>query len=334
MEISRNRIVMLVGLLVFVSAVVVYFTVDLDTLRRLSDFHPASLVGVILLIAGGMYFDALRLQRLSTVTGRRVGLSDALRVVFGNYFMALLTPGASGGAVIQVLFLKKAGIPTGRATVVVLIRTILSILFLIGCLPVVFYFDPQILPWFDRDAIVRGSVLLLGVVALGMVTLRTGLSDRLAVIVLKRLPVRWRLRLMKVYRDMRGAMALMAASPAAVGMAFVESGISLLLLYAMVPMLFAGIGAEFDWLQVMGRMIFLNLLLYFAPTPGGAGVAEGLFITGFKSILPLGTVGVAAVAWRIFAEYLPACIGGYFTVKVFGIRRLSGKKSDKNGALK
>lgn len=103
------------------------------------------------------------------------------------------------------------------------------------------------------------------------------------------------------------------------------------MLYAIVPMLFAGIGAQMDWAQVMGRMIFLNLLLYFAPTPGGAGVAEGLFISSFRAFLPLGTVGVAAVAWRIFAEYLPACIGGYFTFSIFGSTDLKGKLVDKRG---
>ena len=325
MNVSRKRIAFLIGLIVAVSIAVLYFTADIDTLGRLADFHPASLLGVLGLIAGGMYFDAMRLQRLSAIAGKSVNFSAAIRVVFGNYFMALLTPGASGGAVIQVLFLKKAGIPTGSATVVVLVRTILSIFFLIVCLPVVFYFDPQILPWFDREIIVRGSLLLVGLVIFGMIVLRTRLSDRLAVITLKRLPARWRLRLMKVYRDMRGALALMAASPVAVGQAFLESGVSLLLIYGMVPMLFAGLGAQLDWAQVMGRMIFLNLLLYFAPTPGGAGVAEGLFISSFKAFLPLGTVGVAAVAWRIFAEYLPACIGGYFTLKVFGSKDMKSK---------
>ena len=320
MEISRRRIVLFAALVVAVSAIVLYYTVDVETFRRLADFHPASLLGVILLIAAGMYFDALRLQRLSSVAGRHVLLGAAMRVVFGNYFMALLTPGASGGAVIQVLFLKKAGVPTGSATVVVLVRTILSIFFLILCLPLVFYFDPLILPWFDREAIVRGAILLAGLVVAGMAVLRTRISDRIAVVVLKRFPVRWRFRLMKIYRDMRGALGMIALSPKAVGLAFLESGISLLFLYAIVPMLFAGLGAQLDWLQVLGRMIFLNLLLYFAPTPGGAGVAEGLFISSFRPFLPLGTVGVAAVAWRFFAEYLPACIGGYFTLKVFGSR--------------
>jgi uncharacterized protein (TIRG00374 family) len=268
-----------------------------------------------------MYFDALRLIRLSAVAGEAVSLPLAFRVVFGNYFMALLTPGASGGAIIQVLFLKRAGMPTGKATVVVLLRTVLSILFLLICLPLVFFYDPQILPWFDREGIVRAAFLLVALTVAGMLVLRTRMADRLAVILIKRLPARWRFRIMIVYRDMRGALALMSSSPYAMGRALLESALSLLALYAMVPVMFAGMGAEMDWLQMMGRMIFLNLLLYFAPTPGGAVVAEGLFIASFQPFFSLGTVGIVAVAWRIFAEYLPACVGGYFTVKTFGMRK-------------
>ncbi len=320
MEISQRRIAALVALIVAVSCFVLYWTVDMGTLSKLSDFRPVFIPAVVLVISAGMYFDALRLIRLSSISGDSVTLHEALRVVFGNYFMALLTPGAAGGAVIQVLFLKKAGMPTGKATIVVLIRTILSIFFLICCLPVVFFFDPHILPWFEQGGIVKGAGLLLALTILAMLALRTSLADRMAVVMVKRLPSRYRLRLMKVYRDMRGAMALMAESPAAVLWAFVESALSLLFLYAMVPLLFLGLGVDVDWLQVMGRMIFLNLLLYFAPTPGGAGVAEGLFLSSFSPFLPIGTVGIAAVAWRILAEYIPACIGGYFTVRIFGAK--------------
>lgn len=45
--------------------------------------------------------------------------------------------------------------------------------------------------------------------------------------------------------------------------AFIESGISLLGIYATVPMFFLGMNIQFDWLQVMGRMVLLNLVLYF-----------------------------------------------------------------------
>jgi uncharacterized membrane protein YbhN (UPF0104 family) len=174
-------------------------------------------------------------------------------------------------------------------------------------------------------------LFLLGLAIVGMLLLRSRISDRLAVVALKRLPIRWRFRLMKVYRDMRGALGLIAASPSQVMRAFFESALSLLALYTMVPLLFVGMGASLDWLLVMGRMIFINLLLYFAPTPGGAGVAEGLFINSYRSMVSLGTVGVAALGWRLFAEYLPACVGGYFTVKEFGLSFLTKGKPAQGG---
>ena len=334
MNVSRWRIAALTAVIAGISLTVLYYTFDATTLTALTRFHPVSLLGVLLVIAAGMYFDAARLIRLCAVAGYRVSMAAATRVVFGNYFLALLTPGASGGAMIQVLFLKRAGIPTGTATVVVLARTILSIFFLLVCLPFVFYFDPQILPWFDRQGVVRIALFLLGLAIVGMLLLRSRISDRLAVVTLKRLPIRWRFRLMKVYRDMRGALGLIAASPLQVLRAFLESALSLLSLYAMVPLLFAGMGASLDWLLVTGRMIFINLLLYFAPTPGGAGVAEGLFINSYRGMASLGTVGVAALGWRMFAEYLPACVGGYFTVKVFGRSFLGKEKPRPEGETK
>ena len=48
---------------------------------------------------------------------------------------------------------------------------------------------------------------------------------------------------------------------------------------------------DFDGVLAMGRMIILNILLYFSPTPGGSGIAEGGFILLFNSMLPEGTVG-------------------------------------------
>jgi hypothetical protein len=68
----------------------------------------------------------------------------------------------------------------------------------------------------------------------------------------------------------------------------------------------------------MGRMIFLNMLLYFTPTPGGSGIAEGGFVLLFSETVPAGTVGIIAVCWRLIAEYIPFLIGLYYTLTVFG----------------
>lgn len=69
----------------------------------------------------------------------------------------------------------------------------------------------------------------------------------------------------------------------------------------------------------MGRMCLINLVLYFTPTPGGTGVAEGGFLVLFNSLLPAGVAGVVAVMWRFFCEYIPFTIGAIVTIKSFGL---------------
>ena len=101
---------LLLGLLLLViSGLTIYFTIDLNALQTLETFNITSLLLALIALAVGMYFDGLRLQRLVQMGGYKLPIKAILRVIFGNYFMAMLTPGASGGAVAQVLILKSYG---------------------------------------------------------------------------------------------------------------------------------------------------------------------------------------------------------------------------------
>ena len=135
-------------------------------------------------------------------------------------------------------------------------------------------------------------------------------------------------KLIGFYRDNKKAILLLASSPAGLLKVFIISGLSLIALYSVVPFLLLGLGVDINWALVMGRMIFLNIFLYFSPTPGGSGIAEGGFVLLFNTIAPVGTVGVVAVAWRLFAEYIPFLVGFYYTLKSFG-RSFLGKSSLK-----
>lgn len=313
-----RRLAVLVTLVVGISGAVIYFTLDVHTLHNLTAFQPWSLLLVAGLMAVGMYFDGTRLLHLVHIAGQRISLLEAVQVIFSNYFLALLTPGAAGGAVAQVMFLRRAGVPTGIATVVVLIRTVMSLLVLFVCLPAVFFYDPGLLPWIPPQLLIAVSLLMVGGCGLAVWFLRSPASVRLLVALTKRVRPTWRKRIFVLYRDTRGAVSMLAAAPLSMLRVFAESAASLLALYSMVPVLFLGLGITVDWPLVLGRMVFLNILLYFAPTPGGSGIAEGGFVLLFNELLPPGTVGVLAVAWRIVAEYFPFAIGLYFTIKTFG----------------
>lgn len=313
-----QRLALLILLVGGISAAVIYFTVDIETFSHLGSFRPWSLAAVGVLIVIGMYFDGTRLLHLVRISGQRISLGQAVQVIFSNYFAALLTPGATGGAVAQVMFLHRAGVPTGIATVVVLIRTLMSIMFLFVCLPLIFAYDPGLLPWISPQLLIAVSGVLILVGVVGVWFLRSQLSLRLLRRFTRRAGRVRRRQIFGLYRDTRGAIFLLLTAPLSMLRVFAESAASLLALYAVVPVLFLGLGVPVDWPLVMGRMIFLNILLYFAPTPGGSGIAEGGFVFLFGGLLPPGTVGVLAVAWRLFAEYLPFSIGFYYTIKVFG----------------
>lgn len=313
-----QRLVLLILVVVSISAAVIYLTVDINTLHHINAFQPWSLLLAIVMIAVGLYFDGTRLMHLVRISGEKITLLEAVQVVFGNYFLALLTPGAAGGAVAQVMFLRRAGVPTGKATVLVVVRTILSILFLLLCLPVIFYFDPGLMPWISEKVLAGISAVIVMSIFIGIWLFRTNALNTLLVVLTKRIHYKHRRRIFSIYRDVRGAILMLSSAPLSMLRVLIESAISLLALYSIVPILFMGMGVKADWPLVMGRMIFLNILLYFAPTPGGSGIAEGGFVLLFDIFVPSGTVGVTAVAWRILAEYLPFTIGLYYTVKVFG----------------
>ncbi len=314
-----KRFIVLILLVVVISGVVIYTTVDINTLKNLNRFQPWSIGLAVLAVGLGMFFDGSRLMHMVKISNEKISLYQAVQVVFGNYFLALLTPGATGGAVAQLMFLRHAGVPTGKATVLVIVRTLLSIFFLVLCMPFIFLHDEGILPGISNQTLMAITLTAFVVIIAIVVGARQGTLDYFVIRFTRRMKNSRRRKVFAFYRDTKCAIALLLQSPWKMLLVFVESGLNLLCIYAIVPCLLLGLGVtDADWYTVMGRMIFLNMLLYFTPTPGGSGVAEGGFVLLFSETVPAGTVGIIAVCWRLIAEYIPFLIGLYYTLTVFG----------------
>lgn len=314
-----KRFLILIVLVLVISGTVIYTTVDINTLKNLTQFKTWSIALAILAVSLGLFFDGSRLMHLVKISDEKITLYQAVQVVFGNYFLALLTPGATGGAVAQLMFLRHAGVPTGKAAVLVIVRTLLSILFLVLCMPFIFMHDAGIVPGISNDTLMAITLTAFVVIIAIVVGARRGYLDYLVIRIARHAKKKRRCKIIAFYRDTKSAIALLAASPKAMLLVFAESGLNLLCIYAIVPCLLLGLGVtDADWYSVMGRMIFLNMLLYFTPTPGGSGIAEGGFVLLFSDTVPAGTVGIIAVCWRLIAEYIPFFIGLYYTLTVFG----------------
>jgi uncharacterized protein (TIRG00374 family) len=314
-----RRFFCLVFLVVAISGVVIYSTVDINTLKNITEFKWWSVALAIVCVSIGLTLDGTRLMHLVHISKENITLGQAVQVVFGNYFLALLTPGATGGAVAQLMFLRHAGVPAGKATVLVIVRTVVSIFFLICCLPFIFMHDAGIVPGISNQTLMAITLTALVVIVLLTAACHTNFFDYFVIRFTRHFSNMKRRKIFAFYRDVKSAVQMLSASPRSLLRVFFESGLSLIAIYAIVPCLLLGLGVtDTDWYTVMGRMIFLNMLLYFSPTPGGSGIAEGGFVLLFSDTVPAGTVGIIAVCWRFIAEYIPFLIGFYYTITVFG----------------
>ena len=314
-----KRLTMLFAFVVLISVAVIYFTFDIRALEYLTMFKPECILLALGCLAVGLFFDGLRLITLADVTGAKLTLKQVVNVVLSNYFLALVTPGASGGAIAQIMFMRKAGVPVAKATVVVLVRTVMSIFFLILLVPVVLQNDSDIGEWMAPSVIMTVSVLFTSLPVIVFFLMRTQYPEKWLDKLTRRFSYNTRQNCFIWYEEFKNAFKIMAKHPLKVLRAFIESGLSLLGIYATVPAFFTGLSNfSFDLCEVMGRMILLNLVLYFSPTPGGSGVAEVGFVALFSNILPDGVVGIMAVMWRFAAEYLPFLLGAFVSIRAFG----------------
>ena len=325
-----KRIALVVVFVLAISAAVIYFTFDIRALDYLTMFSSWSVLCALGALAIGLFFDGTRLLTLARITGEELPLPDVVKVVLSNYFLAVLTPGATGGAIAQVMFMRRAGVSVARSTVIILVRTIMSIFFLIIMLPIFMKQDEAITSWVPMPVIMTVSVIFIAIPIIVVALMRTNYPKRIIYYFSRYFKHERRREAFRLYYDFRQAVYIMGKQPVMVLRAFIESGISLTFIYLTVPAYFLGLQFSFDIVQVMGRMYLLNLVLYFSPTPGGSGIAEAGFVALFNHLVPNGTVGILAVLWRFTAEYLPFILGAVITLRAFGSNVLSVAEKSTN----
>ena len=325
-----KRIALVVMFVLAISAAVIYFTFDIRALDYLTMFSSWSVLCALGALAIGLFFDGTRLLTLARITGEDLPLPDVVKVVLSNYFLAVLTPGATGGAIAQVMFMRRAGVSVARSTVIILVRTIMSIFFLIVMLPIFMKQDEAITSWVPMPVIMTVSVIFIAIPVAAVALMRTNYPKRIIYYFSRYFRHERRRQAFRLYYDFRQAVYIMGKQPVMVLRAFIESGVSLTFIYMTVPAYFLGLQFPFDLVQVMGRMYLLNLVLYFSPTPGGSGIAEAGFVALFNHLVPSGTVGILAVLWRFTAEYLPFVLGAFITLRAFGSNVLSIAEKNTN----
>jgi glycosyltransferase 2 family protein len=79
--------------------------------------------------------------------------------------------------------------------------------------------------------------------------------------------------------------------------------------YALAYVIVLGLGVEASFWEVAAIQALLLFVVYFAPTPGGSGLAEIGAAVFMAALMPAPLLPIFALVYRFFWMYLPAVVG-------------------------
>jgi len=271
-----------------------------------------------------LYFlaDGLRLYCVIRAMGFRIAFAYILKLVFVNIFVSNVTPLATGGGVVQVYFMKRKGMPVGEATAATSIRTILAALILFALTPVIIWTEPNHFRMFFHRNLLYGitGVSCAYLAVFWIILFRMRIVNRLIFRLFHLLYVikiisrsRFRTGYLKVSHELDlfsdGFKRYFRNSPGWAVLSVAATALFLLLLFSFSIVLVRALGYRAPVLTVLAFQVVVTFFMYFAPTPGATGVAEGGYGLLFAQLVRKQDIAPLTLTWRFLTIYVGVLIG-------------------------
>ncbi|MBQ7221761.1 MAG: flippase-like domain-containing protein [Synergistaceae bacterium] len=315
------------------NALIILRSVDNHTIRSLLAAKKIKLLIALCVVFIAWLCDAGRFCALAKAAHEHVSLALGIALTWLNYFGSAVTPMQSGGGPFQVYALYKKGIPVGKGIAITLIRTMLTILILTLAVPIALLLDPEILV---------GSPFLKGLVSYALVVIvimwsfvALTLLKPESIRALGRVIIMW-LRRFNIMKSNRMVIKIfqwldkeidnyilnfrIAFHSGKIWLAVgaVLSVLHLISLFTVLPVLMSAVGLPFRYAQTIAVQAVFMFILYFVPTPGASGVAEGGGALLYSVLMPENMAGVMAITCRFFTDYISIFMGVVVVIRMLG----------------
>ncbi len=323
---------------IFVSIVVLsivgvlFLSIDSATFDILMKADGEYLFYSALLVVMGWSLDALKFVCLSRAAGESLTLRQTMSVVWINYFGCAITPMQSGGGPFQIYLLYRNGVSVGKSVAITLVRTIQVLFLLALVLPFALISEPEffeqhmMLKWFVGYVIlfISFAAFLLVVSVVRPKWIKRWSSGGLlkmkhiGILKPKRLliAIRWINKEIDNYST--NIRLFTSTGRNWFFISLLVAALHLLVYMSIMPCLIVAMGFDVSYMQCMLAESLLLFLLYFVPTPGGSGAAEGGAAAVFALFVPWNLAGVMAVAWRLLSEYTGVALGTVIAIRLLG----------------
>ena len=101
-------------------------------------------------------------------------------------------------------------------------------------------------------------------------------------------------------------------------LAVILSVLHLLALFSVLPVLMSAVGLPFRYMQTIAVQAVFMFILYFVPTPGASGVAEGGGALLYSILMPANMAGIMSIICRFFTDYLSIFMGVVVVIRMLG----------------
>lgn len=265
---------------------------------------------------------------------------------------AYLTPAQAGGGPTMILTMKRFGVPIPEAMTSTVMSFLTTVIFfaIAGPLAVVFGAGSSLAGHltgignitlydiFKTSAATFGIIGGVLILALGFPALTTSLFHRAVNWLEKHHGEKWAKRVdgMRAGIDrMHECTKLYFRTPSGLLQMFVgvlTSGLAHAnrLLAGYVAM--RALGLQADFIDILVIQVTVSFLLYFAPTPGGAGAAEALSALVMQVYVPNALLPAYTIIWRFTMSYATVIFGSYVFYKLLRGRLDEAAEAASEGA--
>jgi glycosyltransferase 2 family protein len=334
---QRKWLFISVGFSLLVLVVILFLTINENTLTYIKEINPLFLLLAFLTHILTMCFWAWRVQKMSGSLGYRIGFFYSLNLVFANLLAAAVTPAQAGGEPVRIHELYKADVPLGDATAIVIMERVLDGIALAGLAA----FSMIVLTdqWKSLGAVSEVMVYVTWVFVAGCLFLFYLAVRRPDTV--KRVVNRCTLLLTKTWENKRVEALLVRADKEidnfqGATIRFVHTakggllwGMLFTLLYwiseiVTASFILVGLGQPPLILESFVIQLILAILMMMPLTPGSSGIAEVGATSMYALFIPASIVGIFVVIWRVVLYYFNIALGILSSLII--VRREAAKK--------
>lgn len=325
---DQNSISYLIYFLIFIalsslSLYVVYKIFGANSNFSVFKSYSLSIFSSLLLLLFLYFtFDGLRLYYVLRTLNTDIDFRHIVKLVFINLFISNVTPFATGGGFVQIYFLNKKGVSLGNATAATTIRTVLATMFFFIATPLIILTGERFTKVVPKETILfyifLFSILYFSffyIVIFKNRLLKKILYNLLRFIRNKDIISKAKFRELcqnlfeeiDVFSD--NLNYFLRGSKKDVLSTLISTLLFLLAEFSFSVILIYGLGYEVSIISIIFMQVIVVFSMYFAPTPGATGVAEGSYSLLFARFVSSSDIVPLIFAWRFLTKYIGMLIG-------------------------